>query len=513
MYCRRCNKKIDEEKIYCSVCDELINRIKEFDKLVDENKKLNELESTIEIENLDKLVEEKIEEDVLKEELKDIVKIDKEETKVSKKKNKKTLIIIISIMVLIIAFITILFFVLNKDNSSKKIEKIDYEKVINEYGDSVNIAILDYLKENKKIPSWELISDLIKYDKYDVDCNIHDIYKDGNIYLDKCTVDNETVKYSYGDKQEVLGKEINIYEDKSSYNNEEEGNLIGTITCETEDCEYISAYEKYVLVKEEEKYYIYDYENNSNLFGPFDYIENNILSYENILYAVLYEENGVKNLYTPNTNKTFKNIEGNLLEPSVNFNPEIMYKYGYVIFNNNGNKEFVNLKTGNVSYSINGNLNSFIEDTSKNLVYMTTYNPSNSKITIYNSTGKKLFDGKEFNDMRILDNNIILSTNSNYYIYDSNLKLELTSKDYDKVLGLYNEFVVVVDNSYLEILDLEDNILATFDLKWDSSYTLNNMLSGKVKENNKDIIYLIVESKNKTLKYYYNINTKEYGVK
>ena len=48
-----------------------------------------------------------------------------------------------------------------------------------------------------------------------------------------------------------------------------------------------------------------------------------------------------------------------------------MYKYNYAVFVNNNKYEFVNLKTGNISYTISGTLNTFIEDATKNLVYMT----------------------------------------------------------------------------------------------------------------------------------------------
>ena len=68
-------------------------------------------------------------------------------------------------------------------------------------------------------------------------------------------------------------------------------------------------------------------------FGPFNVInnnyENNMLAYKNILYGILYEESGVQNIYNLNKEKTLKDIDGNILTSSINFNPSLMYKYGY----------------------------------------------------------------------------------------------------------------------------------------------------------------------------------------
>ena len=103
--------------------------------------------------------------------------------------------------------------------------------------------------------------------------------------------------------------------------------------------------------------------------------------------------------------------------------------------------------------------------------------------------------------------------NNVYYIYNSDLKLKLTSKEYEEILDITDSYVVVVDNGYLELVNLEDNILATYELKWDSTYKLNKELSGKVIEDNKEIIYIMIESGNSYLKYYYDTVTKEFGIK
>lgn len=537
MKCKNCGVKISDLEIYCDECKEILKQEKEnreFKKLAIENKKLNELEATIEIdvlETLDKKIEEEqkeiVENKEKNEDTKEIIEI-KEEI-IEKPDNKKKIIIICSIVLLVLIILGVSLILIFSKEKEEVIE-IDYKKVITEYGDSVKVALDNYLKENEEVPPFSKIKKLIKYDKYKVVCKTNNIYEDGNIYLNNCKIDNKKIKYSYGKEQEVIkeGKQISIYKINSNnnYSNEQTNNstLISTITCKTDNCNYIMAYDKYVLINEDNKYYLYDYETNSIEFGPFDMdtnaYENNILSYNNKLYGIIYKEETVNNIYSVESKKELEDIKGFLFTKEEGFDPTIMYKYGYAIFSYNGISNFINLKTGNVSYSIDGIINSFIEDTSNNITYIITYNSQNKKITIYNSNGKKLFNGKEFNDMKLLNNNIIVSDDNKYYIYDTSLKLKLTSKKYNNILGLYDDFIVVVDNNYLEIVNLEDKILATFELEWDNNqYIFHNNLSGWKTENNKKGIYLIIEdriklngTKGKGLKYYYIPNTKEIGV-
>lgn len=527
MKCKKCGIEIDDFEMYCDGCKKILKKEKELDKLVVENKELNKLEITKEVETLEKFKDEKKESiRDLKEELKDIVNIEEEEIK--EKNNRLAIIIaIISIFISISIIFVSVFFIFSKEEPKKDNNVINYEQVLNNYGDAVTLALSEYLKDKNKVPSWSVLSDLVNYDEHEVICNIHNIYEAGTIYLNDCKVDDKMVTYSYGEEQQEIkeGKKIEVYKkayDNNYYlysNQKEDGSeLAGNVTCKTEDCEYIDCYEKYILIKENNEYYIYNYETNSMEFGPFQTIDNNygdnMISYDNKLYGVLYEEDNKQNIYSINNEKTLKNIEGKLLLTDVYIDPNLMFKYGYAVFEHNDKNNFVNLKTGNVSYTINGILNAFIEDTTKNLVYITTYNTENSKITIYNSNGKKLFNGNEFNSIHLSNGNIIVSDDNKFYVYDSNLKVKVNSKEYNDILSLYNDFIVVIDNEYLGIVDFNDNILATFDLKWDSSiYTLNSMLSGKFKENNKDIIYLVVDSTNETLKYYYDVETKEIGTK
>lgn len=518
MKCKNCGKTINLLEDYCDECKQVVMQ-EELNGLIEENKQLNKLENTKELDELSNLKEKYIEENNVKDQLKDIVKIE-EEKQVKNNKNK-IIIIVCIVSAIVIIMITIFLLLLNKNNEEEPKEKvINYKEVINKYGNNVKKIVSNLKTDEEGIPSWNAVSNLITYDEYKVECNIHEIYEDGNIYLNECKIDNKKIKYSYGKKQEeVEGKKINIYKQISKdnsiyYNTLESESLVGTITCKTMECEYIEAYENYVLIKEENQNYIYNYEEDILEYGPFDIEKDILISYENTLYALIYNNN---NIYNFKTKKSIENLDGSFLAPEYGLNTQLLYKYGYVIFKNNSINNFINLRTGNTSYSINGEISELIESADKSLVYITTINPTNSKITIYNSNGKKLFNGDEYNRLILLEKNIIILNDTNCYTYDLNLNLEFSSKTYNKILDIYNsKYIAVIDNKSLNIVDFNDNVLATFDFIWDDSkYTFIKEMS-KYSEADKKII-LTIEQKNEDstdiYEYYYNVDKKQIDYK
>ena len=175
-----------------------------------------------------------------------------------------------------------------------------------------------------------------------------------------------------------------------------------------------------MLIEEENEYYLYDYTNDSLNFGPFKLnSEYDVLVHNNILYGIIYNEENTNNIYNVQTGKILKNIKGFLLPGEMDFDPTIMYKYNYAILVNGEKHEFVNLKTGNISYTIKESILSFIEK--NKIVYITTLT-SNNKYKIYNSNGKALFDGKEYVNFIIGENSFLVSTENNFKVYDKNLK-------------------------------------------------------------------------------------------
>ena len=542
MKCNRCGKEIEETEIFCNDCKKYLkefssrNDVEVLEELIEEQKSFTDLENTKELVNLDRLVEEEIQkqeiledktvvfENKIEEKKEDIKEETKEVQPKTRNNNQKKLMLIISIIsIVLIGIIILLVMLLGKEEPEKTKEVvIDYEKAINAYGDNITDIVVEYLNKNEEIPTWQYILEKLDYDRYDVECSIHNVYKDGSIYLSGCKVENKKTKYTYGiEKEEIKeGNKVNVYKlDYSGYTfytgvNEASSTLVGTVTCKTEECIYVNAYDKYVLIEEESEYYLYDYTTDSINFGPFKLnSEYDVLAHNNILYGIIYNENNVNKIYNVQTGKTLKNVKGNLLPVEMNFDPTIMYKYNYAILANNNQNEFVNLKTGNVSYTIKESILSFIEK--NKIVYITTVT-SNNKYKIYNSNGKALFEGKEYINFIIGDDDFLVSTENNFKVYDEYLNLELNSKTYDKVLGLYKEFVVVVKDNNLIILNTEDKEYVTFENVWDDTanvfhYNLASKVDNRISvviENKK----MPVDNGYTGIEYYYDIKTKTSGI-
>lgn len=540
MKCNRCGKEIEETEIFCSDCKKYLKEfssksdVEVLEELIEEQKNFSDLENTKELVNLDKLVEEEIQkqetqdEEIVVFEPKSQEKIEeiKEELKEiepKQKNNKKKLILIIGIItIVLISIIVSVLLLLNKEEPEEYKEVvIDYEKAINAYGDNIKEIVEKYLDKNGELPTWQYILEEIDYDRYEVECSIHNVYKDGSIYLSGCKVDGKKTKHTYGTETEETkeGKKVNVY--KLDYNgyiiyteiDEDSSTLAGTVTCKREECTYISAYDKYVLIEELEEYYLYDYTNDSLNFGPFKLNnELDVLSHGNTLYGIIYIEENKNNIYNVQTGKILKNVKGFLLPGQMDLDPTIMYKYNYAIFVNEGKNEFVNLKTGNISYTIKENILSFIEK--NKIVYITTVT-KNNKYKIYNSNGKALFEGKEYVNFIIGENNFLVSTENNFKVYDRNLNLDVNSKIYDKILGLYQDFVVVVKDNNLIILNIDDKEYVTFENVWDDS---NNVFHYNLTTKLDNRISVIIEDKKMPvgngytgIEYYYDIKTKTSG--
>ena len=550
MKCKRCGVNIDENEIFCESCKKELkkesskSKVEELEELINENKKLNELEQTKELTDLTNLVEQELEneeiitpEEDVKQEISEekTVEVSKEEptleNKPSKKKNKKLIIIISIIVGVLIIGIIITCLLLNGNNKEQE-EVIDYKKVLNDYGDYTKKIVNDYIKEHDETPTWQQIIDLIKFKKYEVTCNTHDIYKDGSIYLNNCKINNKTIKFTYGKKQEEekIGKTINILKNVlNSYGYYEysttDGEQVGSVTCISEDCQYVTAFDNYAIIKENQEYYLYNYVNNSLEFGPFE-VENidnpysYTLNYIKKLYGIVYKKDGNTYIYSLLTNKTLKSNKGYLLSSQSFMDISLIYKYGYAVFVDNDKYNFVNLKTGNVSYTINDTLSSIIEDSEGKNLYISTINKENGNIKLYNNNGKELFKDEDIKNYKISKNSIIVSSGKGFSVYDNNLNLKLKSSNYDSVVYLYDDFVVVLNKKHLSVVDFNDKILATFDEEWDNNkYTFHYMNSGWNTVDGKYGIYLTIQDKSKDfgsmgswLKLYYIKETGETGV-
>lgn len=191
----------------------------------EEAEKENETEKTenivTKIESEENDNKQEVEEEKVKEEKKE--EPSKEPPKNSNS-NKKAKITIIALAIGIVVLLTILIIVLipKKTEKAKVTQKeltaSEKKQIIEDYGEALQGIISVYYQKQELLLEYEDAILLVKYD-YDVVCEEHEIYDDGTIYLNKCSIDEEEVDYNYGKKQkkeELKEGAIKVYVSKKS---------------------------------------------------------------------------------------------------------------------------------------------------------------------------------------------------------------------------------------------------------------------------------------------------------
>lgn len=115
------------------------------------------------------------------------------------KYGKKKVIFIIVLLVIIIGV-----FIFSFSLKPKKTEKEpDYTIAMNQYGDLLTLKLEVYKEQNKIYPKIDFLMKQNQLDKYKIDCEIAELYENGTIYLDHCSINNSEKQYSYGKKYEI----------------------------------------------------------------------------------------------------------------------------------------------------------------------------------------------------------------------------------------------------------------------------------------------------------------------
>lgn len=141
--------------------------------------------------------------------------------RVLKKQVKIIIVLSVILVVLIGLIIGVIISKKNDDNDkdNKIVEKVlsesDKESIINKYGTDLEKVIGEELITNNKLLLYEEALKLVKTEEK-INCKIHEIYEDGKIYLNKCSINGVLTKYSYGVEQEIIDNSINVYVEKSS---------------------------------------------------------------------------------------------------------------------------------------------------------------------------------------------------------------------------------------------------------------------------------------------------------
>ncbi len=97
----------------------------------------------------------------------------------------------------------------------KELTEKEKESIINKFGSDLEVVISKELTDNKKLLSYDEAVELVEVVER-VNCSVHEVYDDGKIFLNKCSVNGIVTKYSYGTKRVINANAVSVYVHKSS---------------------------------------------------------------------------------------------------------------------------------------------------------------------------------------------------------------------------------------------------------------------------------------------------------
>ena len=198
-----------EEDVEVSDENKDLEETKEIDNQeeIDEDNDIVDTKEVVNIEDVEKEIEEeKKEESIIKDDSLD-------DSFVQKNSNTKKIISIVLIIIILMLFIILICFLnkerKDKENSKKPNKDItdivlteeEKQEMINSYGRALESVILIHYQKSQVILSFDDADNYVELED-DVVCGIHEVYEDGTVYLDNCSVNGKNTEYSYGVKQE-----------------------------------------------------------------------------------------------------------------------------------------------------------------------------------------------------------------------------------------------------------------------------------------------------------------------
>lgn len=185
------------------------------EKVVEDTEDTKKIDSITDIEDkkeVEEVVEEKVEEKKVVPERKDslsltqalIVPKEKEE---DKKAKVNIYLLLVGAFVILFILLFVIILVVRQHNkpvshdSEKHYSSSEQRDIITGFGDTIQGLVVTYYNKQQKLLTYDEALELMQYD-FDVVCNVHEIYEDRMIYLDDCSIDQQSTKYSYGTKEE-----------------------------------------------------------------------------------------------------------------------------------------------------------------------------------------------------------------------------------------------------------------------------------------------------------------------
>lgn len=316
-----------------------------------------------------------------------------------------------------------------------------------------------------------------------------------------------------------------LYFDTNLNENEKKGTQIrNKYYCNNKNCDGVYLIEEipYAIIKDGDNYLIYNYNDNQyrylNIGKNIDNID--ILYYKAKMYGIVVgNEEGKYKIYSFKSNDfvtdykctNYMNNEGSLVDNNVICVSNI----------NNGNAKYdvLDLDTGNIKYTTEATYSNELKIISKSKNNSTYYlvpkeNSSGFSFGLYNKSFK-LITTTNYGFLEVLNNGnaVIKNSDNTYKSFDVNGNVLKTSKNYKKVIKLMEKYIFVIDNdNIVKLIDYNGNVIKNITQN-KSSYYFRTDLSGWYKDNNVDLISLVViddslETMSSGIEYVYNPSTK-----
>ncbi len=443
-------KKDDIEKI-----DEQIQSIKDTEKRIKNKKEKNEeiIEDVIstDTKKVDTIDEIKIDDEEKTKELNTIENIeepvDKKEEVLENKENKKiSRPILFSIIGVVLVFIIIAIFLLIPSGNNKKSVKTNKNKVLSKgeqkqaikgYGDALKGIIAVYYENQNVLLKYDDATKLVNY-KYKVECRVHEVYEDGKLYLNKCSINGKKTSFSYGKKQEK--EEAKISEDAIKV--------------------YVSKKTKKAVLKEPnnvDDYDIYYFEIDGK------YTDLTLLSDTSNYIFYTDEDYNVHMLNYKTGKKVLDSISYESVLPikvgdlyDTNY-VAIKYNNKWGIYNISNNERVIAHKYDSVTPTLSMGVSgpaSFVNTLDDGVIAVANYGDVSEFGVINYKTGKEIIR-QEYKSM--LKSGKYLWVVDNYdegHIFDYTGK-EYLAKDYDKIYWIVDgKYILVKDNENIKLVGI-----------------------------------------------------------
>lgn len=307
------------------------------------------------------------------------------------------------------------------------------------------------------------------------------------------------------------------------YENDDNYELVGKYQCYNDDCIYKTGAGTSAVIYDD-NYIVYDIEDKKTIELSIDVDKDtymNAVYYDGKLYGLSvsgingYAYYDISNdkfltdyLYDGfNSDASLK--DGNIIA----YNAQDMNDYSYYILDN---------KTGKSIYDSSNIVYISAKENNNHVYYLISDADDGyfGPYKVYNNKFEKIMDN--VTSIGILSNgNFMVKNDKNgFSIYDSKGSLVKTSKEYTEIKLVVNDYVAVIDDGYLKLVDYNEDVVATFT-EWNDKKIFHEMISGYYTDNGTKVhgVYLVVEDtsveegiKGRGNEYYYGTETKETGV-